>query len=95
MTKNTVRHNSVEVVVTHPGKKPISDEQALELVKFAEVEGRRWKSALSGLWMRAAANPLLHQLRNSHGPTWLQGVRINASGEGSFGVPADRGLPPD
>ena len=50
---------------------PLTPEQLHALVTFAERNGRTWKAKLSDLWMRAAADPILHGLRNTHGPTWL------------------------
>jgi hypothetical protein len=30
------------------------------------------------MWMRASTEPLLHGLRNSHGPSWLKGYALPA-----------------
>lgn len=52
-------------------------EEEIELVKFAVAHGRRWRRVLSDQWMTASAPPILHALRNSHGPTWLASYRLD------------------
>lgn len=54
----------------------LTDHQAAVIRAFAEDHGRRWKATLRDLWMRAAAEPTLHNLRNTHGPSWLAGYRL-------------------
>lgn len=49
----------------------LTDRQAAALVAFAREHGPAWKARLGDLWYRAAAQPTLHALRNSHGPEWL------------------------
>jgi hypothetical protein len=51
---------------------PVSPEQMDALRAFAEYEGPGWKDRLWTAWMRASVPGYLHQLRNSHGPVWLQ-----------------------
>ncbi len=51
--------------------------QALRL--FARTHGRRWKSRLRIEWSDAAADPLLHRLRNTHGLAWLERYRLRTS----------------
>jgi hypothetical protein len=55
----------------------ISTEQEQALKQFARANGREWKAKLNILWQRAAAPVELHQLRNSHGPSWLASYRVN------------------
>lgn len=55
----------------------LTDEQVDAIQFFAKQHGRRWKFRLSALWMRAAADPILHNLRNTHGPTWLMAYRLS------------------
>lgn len=55
----------------------ISTEQEQALRQFAKANGRTWKAKLNVLWERAAAPVVLHQLRNSHGPSWLASYRIS------------------
>lgn len=50
---------------------PLTDRETSALTAFAREHGPAWKARLSDLWMRAAAQPTLHCLRNSHGPAWL------------------------
>lgn len=50
---------------------PPTPEQEEALWEFAKEHGERWKRELKLQWLDAAAPPLLHQLRNSHGPAWL------------------------
>lgn len=73
--------------------RPLTDRETEMLTAFAREHGPGWKHALSTLWMRAAAQPTLHCLRNSHGPSWLaefhmaQPARIVSGGR----VVVDRG----
>lgn len=46
-------------------------KQQAALAAFAAVHGRRWKAELHRQWEAASAEPELHRLRNTHGPTWL------------------------
>jgi hypothetical protein len=54
----------------------LTQAQIAVLQDFARANGRNWKSALRDLWMRAAAGPTLHDLRNTHGPSWLANFRL-------------------
>lgn len=45
--------------------------QTVALRAYAREHGRSWKTKLWVEWMNATANPLLHRLRNAHGPAWL------------------------
>lgn len=58
---------------------PLTTEQESALRDFAKTHGRRWKAILSVCWMAATADPTLHHLRNTHGPTWLAGYRLPAT----------------
>lgn len=50
---------------------PVLLAQATALRRYAEAHGRCWKEHLLAEWMNATAEPLLHHLRNTHGPGWL------------------------
>lgn len=56
--------------------RPLTDRETEALTEFAREHGPRWKYALETLWMRAAAQPTLHCLRNSHGPAWLEALDL-------------------
>ena len=58
----------------------VTPEQQDALNRYAEAAGEDWIDSLLTDWMRAGSEicrdhgieyALLHQLRNSHGPTWL------------------------
>ena len=55
-------------------------EQTAALAAFAAEHGRSWKAQLRRQWERASANPILHGLRNTHGPTWLDRYRLPKAG---------------
>jgi len=58
---------------------PLDSEQEAALHAYAAKHGRRWKSILNNVWMGGAPyddGGILGQLRNSHGPTWLQSYRL-------------------
>ncbi len=48
---------------------PLMLAQAVVLRAYIREHGCNWKTRLWIEWMNAAAEPLLYQLRNSHGPT--------------------------
>lgn len=61
-------------------KQPNGD-QLNAMVTFARIHGRRWKSHLNYLWMTgnygfADPAPLLQQIRNEFGPSWLVSFRL-------------------
>ncbi|GGB09149.1 hypothetical protein GCM10011491_41390 [Brucella endophytica] len=56
--------------------KPLTPEQSAAIADFAAEHGRKWKSELRELWMRAAAPAILHRLRNTHGPSWLVDFKL-------------------
>jgi hypothetical protein len=58
-------------------RKPLTREQEGALKRFAKAHGRTWKHVLWAQWMQASAEPVLHALRNSHGPNWLATYRIH------------------
>lgn len=68
-------------------KAPVcTDEEMAELRTFAAVNGRTWKDdILYGFWMRGipvrdkagTEYPTLYRLRNTHGPSWLAGLKID------------------
>lgn len=49
----------------------ISPETLEALREYADEHGPEWRRRLSAQWMNASAPPLLHRLRNTHGPKWL------------------------
>ena len=53
-----------------------SPPQHAALVAFAALHGRRWKAELRRQWESASAEPELHRLRNTHGPTCLDRYRL-------------------
>ena len=57
---------------------PLDPEQAAALALCAKAHGRSWKDALRAAWTTASAEPVLHRLRNTHGPAWLSSVRLEA-----------------
>ncbi len=58
---------------------PLMLSQVEALRAYARRHGRTWKAELRAEWMRASAEPLLHGLRNSHGPSWLKGYALAAA----------------
>ncbi len=58
---------------------PLMVAQVEALRAYARDHGRSWKTELRAEWMRASAEPLLHGLRNSHGPSWLKGYALPAA----------------
>jgi hypothetical protein len=50
---------------------PIMIVQFKALRAYAAQHGRTWKEDLRKDWQLASAPPLLHHLRNTHGPYWL------------------------
>jgi len=58
---------------------PLMLAQVEALRAYARRHGRTWKAELKTEWMRASAEPLLHGLRNSHGPSWLKGYALAAA----------------
>lgn len=59
---------------------PLTADELAQLQAFAKQEGRKWKESLMyEYWYRGLpvrSFPLLYGLRNSHGPTWLDGLRL-------------------
>lgn len=67
--------------VTYPA---LNGDQLSELLAWATVEGRNWKSSLQqhSWWRGIPARdkngkeyPTLYGLRNTHGPSWLKDYR--------------------
>lgn len=50
--------------------------QLRALLDFAAQNGRGWKAKLDEVWMRASGGPLLQQVRNEFGPSWLAKVTL-------------------
>ena len=66
----------MEAKQTETKHRPLTDRETAALTDLAREHGPRWKAKLSTLWMRAAAQPTLHCLRNSHGPAWLESFEM-------------------
>jgi hypothetical protein len=64
---------------------PLMLAQVEALRAYARRHGRTWKAELHAEWMRASAEPLLHGLRNSHGPSWLKGYALAAAPDAPLG----------
>ena len=61
------------------GPAPLMLAQLEALRTYARDHGRTWKTQLRVEWMNATAPPLLHHLRNTHGPVWLEGYVLPAA----------------
>ncbi|MER9961652.1 hypothetical protein NKJ72_11905 [Mesorhizobium sp. M0045] len=58
---------------------PLSAVELAALQRYAAKHGRRWKSVLRGAWMGHAPyddGGTLRTLRNTHGPSWLDGFKL-------------------
>lgn len=64
---------------------PLTSDDIAELKEFAAVEGRKWKAVLQAeSWWRGIPArdrkgreyPRLYGLRNTHGPSWLDGFKL-------------------
>lgn len=53
--------------------KTVSAEQIAALHAYAARYGKDWKEYLGIEWQLATAPAPLHRLRNTHGPSWLEG----------------------
>ena len=53
---------------------PLMLDQTAALRVYACGHGRSWKTKLWVQWMDATADPLLHRLRSTHGPVWLDSL---------------------
>lgn len=56
----------------------LSDEEQRALLDFAADHGKGWKPVLRDQWIRATASPVLQRLRDTHGPIWLETLRISS-----------------
>lgn len=72
----TQKHHRIKRGTHHANFPTISDAERNALLRFAQNNGRLWKARLSEQWVRAAAEPVLHRLRNTHGPDWLKTVTL-------------------
>lgn len=59
----------------------LTPEQRQRLQQFAFVHGKTWKKTLNDMWWDGSDayqhdGHLLRQIRNQHGPQWLEGVRL-------------------
>lgn len=59
-----------------PMYEPLTEAQIEVLNAFKAQNGRNWKSKLSAMWANATASPMLHRLRNTHGPLWLKSYKL-------------------
>jgi hypothetical protein len=55
---------------------PLMLQQVDALRDYAGRHWRYWKEDLRDEWMGATAVPLLHHLRNTHGPYWLRRFKL-------------------
>ena len=55
---------------------PLMIQQMTALRSYADKHGRLWKDHLRVEWLAATAPPMLHHLRNTHGPYWLHRFRL-------------------
>lgn len=55
---------------------PLNTMQVEALREFATMHGPAWKAELRDQWISARTTGLLHQLRNSHGPSWLTDFQL-------------------
>ncbi len=60
---------------------PLMQAQSAALRAYARTYGARWKPMLRAEWFNDTAEPLLHSLRNSHGPFWLAALPPSAADE--------------
>lgn len=71
---------------------PLTPEQLAALVRLKRAHGAAWKRELGAAWMRASAEPVLHRLRNTHGPAWLDRFTLEPSEVPDFTAHADPAL---
>ena len=55
--------------------RPLTTEENDALNAYIAKHGRTWKAQLREAWMTASEQGIMHALRNSHGPAWLNGHR--------------------
>ena len=55
---------------------PLLLQQLDALRAYAGTHGGSWKERLRTEWIVASAEPLLHHLRNTHGPYWLERFKL-------------------
>lgn len=58
------------------GGQQLTAEELDAIRAFAARHGRYWKAELRNQWMKASARPILHNLRNRLGPSWLVSFRL-------------------
>ena len=54
---------------------PLTPEQLEALALWVAEHEHQWKTKLAVAWVRGTAPPILHALRNTHGPLWLELVQ--------------------
>ncbi len=57
---------------------PLTEEEKDAVLLYAAGHGRSWKTDLGNQWMRGSSGPVLHRLRNTHGPSWLHSLKIES-----------------
>ena len=75
MSRGTILR-ALAVLREQAAAKGLTIEQMTALRTFSIENGRCWKARLRAHWMDASASPILHGLRNSHGPSWLVAFRF-------------------
>ena len=53
-------------------------DQAVAPHTYSREHGRSWKTRLWVQWTDATADLLLHRLRNTHGPAWLDRLKLTS-----------------
>jgi hypothetical protein len=64
---------------------PPTPAEVEALREFAALHGPGWKAQLRYRWLNATATATLHRLRNTHGPAWLDGYRLDRDEEAEDG----------
>lgn len=57
----------------------LTEQQRTELQAYASANGKAWKGLLRSHWLKGEpvpGYPSLYGLRNSHGPAWLNKVKM-------------------
>lgn len=75
-----------------PDFAPLTPEQSAALARFAASHGLGWKAVLRAQWTAASAEPELHRLRNTHGPSWLAAFQLDAPPRPDFTAHAQPSL---
>lgn len=54
----------------------LDQESAQAVLDYAKANGRQWKQKLLSDWLAARLRGAIHRVRNTHGPAWLEKVRL-------------------